>query len=492
MTIEAIKAQDNSAVLSALHPELHPQDGSQSLSVPNGDEETTKYFRLFSEDGPFSLGIASLDLGNWMRNLMKPENNSQRVEFRQHRVEYHVALMQICQLLGIKSMKEIPELLRDKQARERARLTGNRLAASVYGLDKDEIGNPRSDHEIEVYLDGLGAHANDYIEHLRGLLAPLASPRIEMSEEVRYKNSPASLLLLALNERYSPRVRFEAKRKLLLMDIAAAVEQKDTEAGLPKKYEGFIDYLGEYVFDPESQIGESTSGYLISQHDGLGDFSCLSVSPVREDEIEKAEDAVAASEFTILTGMAERNFRGSDGTIIPVYISTRPKTMESKIEKSIRKRSKNPSVTVEDDIGMMVVLPNVQAADKFIEHLARSGTRSGSLIEVEEYKNTLRGGKHTGSKASSPDTKMVKLFVKLNGIRVEVIVHTHKSLMDYLYKDDVAHDEFKIREFYDLGVADLMFPEIIYGKGVIGPRDELIAAVRQTKRAPQKIDIRRV
>ena len=57
---------------------------------------------------------------------------------------------------------------------------------------------------------------------------------------------------------------------------------------------------------------------------------------------------------------------------------------------------------------------------------------------------------------------MLKFFARLGGMRVEFIIHTNQSWVNYMYQRDVAHDEYEVKRIFDSGVAELLFPHDIY------------------------------
>ncbi|MEJ2058631.1 MAG: hypothetical protein P8X39_12425, partial [Desulfofustis sp.] len=63
---------------------------------------------------------------------------------------------------------------------------------------------------------------------------------------------------------------------------------------------------------------------------------------------------------------------------------------------------------------------------------------------------------------SSTKTPMLKFFARLGGMRVEFIIHTNESWVNYLYQREVAHDEYEVKRIFDSGVAELLFPQEIY------------------------------
>jgi hypothetical protein len=84
-------------------------------------------------------------------------------------------------------------------------------------------------------------------------------------------------------------------------------------------------------------------------------------------------------------------------------------------------------------------------------------------MTLEDISDTLTGGNYTSSATgSSAKTPMLKFFSRLGGMRVEFIIHTNKSYLNYIYQRDVAHDEYEIKRIFDTGVADFLFPKDIY------------------------------
>jgi hypothetical protein len=57
---------------------------------------------------------------------------------------------------------------------------------------------------------------------------------------------------------------------------------------------------------------------------------------------------------------------------------------------------------------------------------------------------------------------MFKFFARMGGMRVEFIIHSNKSYLNYIYQRDIAHDEYEIKRVFDSGVAELLFPRDIY------------------------------
>ena len=84
-------------------------------------------------------------------------------------------------------------------------------------------------------------------------------------------------------------------------------------------------------------------------------------------------------------------------------------------------------------------------------------------MTLEDISDTLTGQRYKNSAVGSSDkTQMLKFFARQGGIRVEFILHTNKSYLNYIYQRDVAHDEYEVKRIFDTGVAALLFPPDIY------------------------------
>ena len=95
---------------------------------------------------------------------------------------------------------------------------------------------------------------------------------------------------------------------------------------------------------------------------------------------------------------------------------------------------------------------------------------SDTLTENSEYRATSTG--------SSSKTAMLKFFARLGGMRVEFIIHTNRTWLDYMYQQDVAHDEYEVKRIFDTGVAELLFPQDIFHLDHSVIRNEILARLR--------------
>ena len=403
--------------------------------------------------GPFSPATRF-----WVKNLCKDRLNT---------TKYRALRNQIFAFLNISSFTQLNELLENPRSQKERSRRACALLGNMFGLN----GTPR---EVEARVHQYARTADAVVNSLKvKILNPYAS-YIATTNEIEVANDPVGLLLIMFDNRYSKKARFEARRKLVLMSLAGSIDQRETETAIEEKFSTFLDFLNDYVWSNSLKIGELDVIYLHSKH-SADDFSCKEVTPLSPQ---------AAKELTLtksckLTLIKRRRFT-SNNHEIPIYVSIRKKPPEAKVLKLLRKNEKNPSIAVDDELGLMAVLDSVADIKMFQDHLIRSASKADSFMVLEDISDTLTGSstyKGTGT-GSSSKTEMMKFFARLGGMRVEFIIHTNQSWLNYMYKHDVSHDEYEVKRIFDSGVIELLFPQDIYHLNHKTIRNELIAHFR--------------
>lgn len=403
-------------------------------------------FTSMLQDGPFAVGELpplthpfSPAAKNWVRSLQGDQLL---------KTKYRAIRGQIFDFLGISSFDEIPGLLHDRELRNKTSARSRGLLGKMFALDVAGISR---------YLHDYARTADDVVNSLRGkVLAPYRS-HIETTNEIETTNDPVTLLLIIFDERFHRKARFEAKRKLVLMNLAASIDQRERETDIETKFSDFLRFLNAHVWSPSLKIGDLEIRYLHSRHDPE-DFSCREVTVLSEEQALEITPAPGEK----LTLIKRRCFR-SQNREIPIYVTIRKKPPAAKVLKLLRKNEKNPATAVDDELGLMAVLNSVSDVKCFVRHLTRSAVEAGSFITLEDISDTLTGGHYGGTaQGSSCKTPMLKFFARLGGMRVEFIIHTNRSYLNYIYQRDVAHDEYEVKRIFDTGVAEFLFPADIY------------------------------
>lgn len=404
-------------------------------------------FALLHQDGPFAT-MATPPGENFFSEATRNRVTTLRAEDMLTR--YRVLRNQIFDFLNVGSIREIETLISDKARRLETNRRAYKLLGNMFGID----GNAR---EIVSRVDMYSRTADGVIRYLRNKVLANYASHIEITNEVDVTSSPVDLLLITYDKRYHKKARFEAKRKLLLMQLAGSIDQRERETAIEAKFSDFLAFLNNYVWSSSALIGELDPVYLLSHHEPEN-FICKDVRVISPGEAEK----ITPEKGRKLTLVKRRNFQ-VEGRLIPIYVSTRKKPPEAKVLKLLRKAAENPAVAVDDELGLMAVVDSAIDIKTFQKHLTKSAIKADSFMTLEEVSDTISGGRHHNTNiGSSAKTPMLKFFARMGGMRVEFIIHTNKSYLNYMYQKDVAHDEYEVKRIFDSGVAELLFPAEIY------------------------------
>lgn len=390
----------------------------------------------------------------WVKNLCKNRLNA---------TKYRALRNQVFTFLDITSYTQLSELLENPHKQKERSRRAYALLGNMFGLN----GTPR---EIEARVHQYARTADAVVNSLKAKLLHHYASYIATTNEIEVANDPVCLLLIMFDNRYSKKARFEARRKLVLMSLAGSIDQRETETATEEKFSTFLHFLNDYVWSDSLKIGELDVVFLHSKH-SKEDFSCTEVTTLSP----QAADKIVLSAESKLTLIKRRRFC-SGNSEIPIYVSIRKKPPEAKVLKLLRKNEKNPSIAVDDELGLMAVLDSVADIKIFQDHLTRSASKADSFMVLEDISDTLSGKipYKSSSTGSSSKTEMMKFFARIGGMRVEFIIHTNQSWLNYMYKNDVSHNEYEVKRVFDSGVMELLFPQDIYHLNHKTIRDELI------------------
>ena len=432
-------------------------------------------FTAMKQDGPFAVQD-SLILGH----PLSKQARAWATGFHGERLmitKYRAVRGQIFDLLQIDSFDQIPELIRDavlKTAREdRAYI----LLGNLFGIKGDVS-------EVRNVIREYAVTADSVIAYLKSKVLAAYSSHIELSNEVETTQSPVSLLLMFFDDRYHKTIRFEAKRKLVLMSLAGSIDQRERETGIENNFSHFLNFLNQHVWSPKLKIGELEVAYLHSRHEA-GDFGCTQVDVITPEQVNTLGETGEREKLTLI----KRRLFQDQGREIPVYVTVRKKDSAAKVLKLLRKNEKNPAVAVDDELGLMAVLDSIADVKRFMRHLTRAAVLADSFMLLEDISDTLSGENYGArSVGSSRNTPMLKFFARLGGMRVEFIIHTNQSYLNYRYQRGVAHDEYEVRRLFDSGVTEFLFPGDLYRLDMAQIRKNQLKSFRNAIEQPQFIE----
>ncbi len=424
-------------------------------------------FKLLDQDGPF----ATLENVPF-RPVFSPLSRSRVVGLKRNQLynRYLTTRNQIFKFLNIASFAEVKKLIDDEACRRNVSKRAYALLSKMFG-----IGG--SDKECLIAIKNYSRTADGVIRYLKRAVFSPYSSYLDMDNKIDAIYDPVELLLIPFDDRYHKKARFEAKRKLILMQLAAAIEQRERETEIEKKFAKFLDFLYSHVWSREVKIGEQEPAFLLSRHSPI-DFSCSEVSvQTWEDFSEEIDEPL---EYGLKKTLIKRLWFRSANRRIPIYVIVRKKEPVAKVLKLLRKGEENPDIAVADELGLMGVLDSITDVRIFQRHLIESAFRAGSFLSQEDVSDTLEGSQsYNGNVGSSAKTPMLKFFARMEGMRIEFIIHTNKSFLNYIYQRGVAHREYEVNRLFDSGVTDLLFPKDIYFLDLSSIKDELLYRFRR-------------
>lgn len=297
-------------------------------------------FTLLDQAGPFTTLLAAPP----MDSVFSDEGRSMVRKIREGRqqTKYRVIRNQIFDLLDVRSFEEINHLIFDSGKRSLTTEKAYRMLGNMFGISGRLS-------EMTATINNYSRTADGVIRYLQNRVLTNFASHIEITNEIDLLSSPVDLLLILFDRRYHQKARFEAKRKLLLMNLAGAIDQRERETNIEAKFSHFLDFLNQYVWVKELTIGELDPVYVLSRHAG-DDFSCISWQLIDRQEAAGIEPAPSQK----LTLLKRRRFH-SGGRVIPISVSIRKKSPEAKVLKLLRKAEENPAVAVDDELGLMAV-----------------------------------------------------------------------------------------------------------------------------------------
>ncbi|WP_354624444.1 hypothetical protein [Psychromonas sp. MME2] len=423
-------------------------------------------FTSLLQDGPlavsksaFNVGCFSPETRLWVKRLQQDPNNV---------TKYRALRSQIFEFLEVSSLTQIQILLANTALHQARSDRALKLLGNMFGIDGTL-------NEIKSRVDEYARTADAVIRAITGKVLSTYASHIEMTNEIEVANNPVELLLIMFNDHYHKKARFEARRKLILMTLAGSIDQRERETKIETKFSSFLTFLNGYVWNSDLKIGQLDSVYLHSTHRD-DDYYCTGVEVLQPSQANLKEKEKGKK----LTLIKRRSFTVGKKNI-PIYVSIRKKPPEAKVLKLLRKNEKNPAVAVDDELGLMAVLDSVADVKAFQQHLTHSASKANSLMVLEDISDTLV--EHTQyrgrAEGSSEKTSMMKFFARLGGMRVEFIIHTNQTWLNYMYQQDVAHDEYEVKRIFDTGVIELLFPKDIYYLDHQKTRHEMLRLFRK-------------
>lgn len=419
--------------------------------------------RIFEEPADNTMGDPDRDFSPSAYKKMKPVDRMDLISIREF----------ILSILEVDNLADIPKLFKDEDRKKRAleKLVNN--YCEMLGIEGD----------LEFRTEVVRGAMEDADSVLRmmddpqiGLLRQLRGTIASINEVSIIKN-PIDLMLLMFSPKASRRIRYEARRKLLLTELA--LRDRATKENSEDKLDPFVRFLNSHVL--EGGLGSLAQLDIVSYHNPT-DYSCTGVEILEDDDVAKV------SEFTQFHRFKTREWRNKRGKKRHVIIEHRNKGKVNRILKLMRKDVRDPRI-IDDSFGLKLTFETKADILAFIRLIQRRADEQGSSIIVEDTYDTIRNDDQfrITNPGSSPRLEIIKAHIIYQGTRIELQLHTYTSLIDSRLRDDIGFEEFSIKRLFERGnfvtsVIELLYPPDIYGNLVTEYYHELLADIRENKR----------
>lgn len=408
-------------------------------------------------------------------------------------VQYISDLDLVNVLLDVSNPSEIVPVIMDEKRKDELRKRANNKISAAFGIEGKE-------GQKAAKIAGFAEAADKYIDsYLRqGPLEPI-SEKIGITEEVRRTDNVIDLFSIVFDESYSDRARFEAKRKLTLMKLAAEMDKRNREVdinnqALAERKRGgeqgdpFVRFLDAHVWTSEKLKGDIGEVIVVSKH-SLDTYACIETKEVPVEQEEEVKRSIANSKpvrkgfYLRATLFQQRSFDDGEESI-PASFDSRPrKDFLASIGKLLRKGKYNPEASIEDMTGWMFVVRNREDAISLKRRIEEAGRKSGSLAFTEDTEDTLGGQIYSANNAgSSSELGQLKYDVLFEGKRMEIIILDYKNYLDYQFKDGVAHEEYELNRLVKSGAFEALFPHSIYNRVGLEDVTRIIESQRKLRR----------
>ncbi len=332
---------------------------------------------------------------------------------------------------------------------------------------------------VESALDAANQYIAKFEDQGTGILKSFSSA-VGVNNEVQNTNNPIDLLLMCFSANASRKMRFEARRKLILADVALR------EKANSKREEQISDDVGEFMRFLNKQLWKGGAGSTVpieflSTHSAstnectgvsylspLGTsfpepFSSLNDTALSPRHTSDLIDQNLLTPHTRYSTHNARVFEDSRGHLQWAVFIHREKGDIDKLIKMMRKNTKNPRV-IDDSSGFIVVCEHKKNIYEFIKQMQSHAAKQRFVFSIEEASDTIANDElySATNKGSSTHLECIKFHLMFEGRKIELMFHTTSSYLDYRYKDEISWSEYEVNRVFNSGLIQALYPTDIY------------------------------
>lgn len=442
--------------------------------------------RLLSEPPDSSIGDPHRDTSF---SVVKGLTDEQRLELQLKR-------RQILTAFGVSNFSDIFPTYAKNQGKKDD--INNRII-DVYGglFSSQELSHREKTERISQAL----RYADTLIQRLvgaEGIIPGHFHSIISPLNEIGLIDRPVDLFLLAFSPQAGRRMRYEARRKLVLAELALCVMGKSEGKNGARSLDKFIRVLNRHVWQGGS--GQTLPIELISRHDPQT-YACESIQYLHPLESYPSGFSVQLPHDQTMSDQEGVNLRLSPNERYSrfearvwkdrrggnhwAYLEHREKDPVSSMLKLLRKNTTDPHA-VDDDLGIKFTFPSKEEAVMFLEELQQVLQQEGfGVYESSDMYDTIDNdiSFRVKNHGSSKNLEIMKLHISYGGDRLELQIHTPRTYLDYRYHAEIGWDIYAVSRLFESGVITTLFPDDIYN---IELRDYLDSILEQRRTAVRR------
>lgn len=319
--------------------------------------------------------------------------------------------------------------------------------------------NQDSDVFVEHLISDSLIEADSIINELEnrdyGMLNQYSTSIGVTSELVNIQN-PADLLLLSVSPNIPNRLKYEAKRKLVLMDLSLhrILETADER----KQMDTFLRFLGDTMW-PESRVANDVLE-VVTDHSPI-DYACRKVEVLEANDKPYIHAFRRYTRFDVRSWMPEAALASAEeNKKKPVYLEQSIHNRARVALRMLQEDTLNPQdlpeyarlrLVFSDKKDILLFLGSLQERSKTTKFPFSFTHITDNIDPQDSYR--------TGQ--SRPESFNIQCSFK--GSVFNLQLHTIRTYMDGRLRDGVSNEETMIRNNVEKGVVDLLYPEDIYG-----------------------------
>lgn len=442
--------------ISALTPEEEKKHKKRLAAITEAEQRSGMWEQML-EMRDRILGLAEVDN---LRDLNHRSGESELTETIRWNIAREYAIEQ----------KESARETREEPVTAMEKL--RRKVGDVFNGMRERLFGIVSEMEVQesdIRLRRLAQEADELVGSVVERFFPGHRFELSMVNEIKNCHDPGRLLAIACDDSWDSKAQFEAKRKLILMDLMKRVNQFLKQQEMNSNNLSYFDELmGRHLYANEGKGGHRPK-MLVTAHDRHS-HECIDSMLV-----EYGEGAEGAAEMSNknpghsvrTTPISFRTFEhGENGYTedIEFMVDSRTKSRTGLALKLLRKDSGDLDDIMGDLNGVRLVFRGTHDVRLFEMTLKHNLKEAGYDIEFTRTKKDVGGD---GEEGGGGGISCLKHNIDIIGPdgktrNFELQILTLEEFSNYLYQRPYSWAEYEVSRFFDSSSSEALFPDEFY------------------------------